>query len=74
MKRRVDAACVKREPGQVKAGDRKSIEDGLGVSTGEENSKPIPLASDKTESLNNLMKALFVRMMRTKVVTRNLRP
>ncbi|MBC3804851.1 hypothetical protein GH808_10450 [Acetobacterium fimetarium] len=54
MKRRVTAGSVKREPGQVKAGDRKSIEDGLGVSTGEENSKPIPLASDKTESLNNL--------------------
>lgn len=25
----------KREPGKVKAGDRKSIEDGLGVSLGE---------------------------------------
>jgi len=48
MKRRVNTGLVKREPEQVKAGDRKSIEDGLGVSVSEENSKLKPLASDKT--------------------------
>lgn len=36
MKRRVNGEAVKREPGKVKAGDRTSVEDGLGVCLGED--------------------------------------
>lgn len=39
---------VQREPEKVKAGGGKIIEDGLGVSDGEEKSEPKPLVSDKT--------------------------